>query len=342
MKSKILNIIIVVVSICIFLSFFLFTKGLKTLINEIRTLSTSWIILSALMMIMFLFFETLVLYVIIRQFHRINNLFVKCLRFEIIGQFFGAITPFAAASHPAQLYEMSESGISGGTGVSILMIKFMIHQVINIIILVLAILFKFKYFYSKVPYFLYFCISGLVVHVMIMIIATLFLLNKKLTSTIVIYCLNLLKKVKLLKNPEETYKQLETELKTFHKTVFMIIKYKKLCLYSSILTLLQWLAYFSIPYCIYRGFGFNYSDIFTMVAAQVFLVNFMAIIPLPGAEGGAEGGFYLIYGLFFKSGTIITAIFLWRLITYYSSIAIGSIFTLLLPNSNSSRNMNKN
>ncbi|GFP76816.1 lysylphosphatidylglycerol synthase transmembrane domain-containing protein [Clostridium fungisolvens] len=338
MKNKILNIIIVIASACIFLSFFLFTKGLNTLIREIRNLNTGWIILSVLMMIMFLFFEMLVLYVITKQFYKIENLFIKCIRFEVIGQFFGAITPFAAASHPAQLYEMNESGIPAGTGVSILMIKFMLHQVINIIILVLAILFKFNYFYLKVPYFLYFCISGLVVHVIIMIIATLFLISKKLTQNILFFCLNILKKIKLLKNPEETYRHLEVELETFHKTATMIIKYKKLCIYASIFTFLQWLAYFTIPYCIYRSFGFNYVDVFTMVVAQIFLINFMAIIPLPGAEGGAEGGFYLMYGLFFKSGTIITAIFLWRLITYYSSIAIGSVFTLLLPNSKLNKN----
>ena len=66
----------------------------------------------------------------------------------------------------------------------------------------------------------------------------------------------------------------------------------------------------------------------------------MAIIPLPGAEGGAEGGFYLIYSLFFKSDTIITAIFIWRILTYYSSIAIGSIFTLVFPNANLKKNKN--
>jgi uncharacterized membrane protein YbhN (UPF0104 family) len=58
----------------------------------------------------------------------------------------------------------------------------------------------------------------------------------------------------------------------------------------------------------------------------------MAIIPLPGAAGGAEGGFYLIYSKFFASNTILTAIFIWRVLTYYSSIAIGSIFALVLPN----------
>jgi uncharacterized membrane protein YbhN (UPF0104 family) len=64
----------------------------------------------------------------------------------------------------------------------------------------------------------------------------------------------------------------------------------------------------------------------------------MAIIPLPGAEGGAEGGFYLIYSLFFQSGTIITAIFIWRILTYYSVIALGSIFTFVRPHGSLNKN----
>ena len=113
-----------------------------------------------------------------------------------------------------------------------------------------------------------------------------------------------------------------------------------MCFYASTFTFLQWIAFFSIPYCIYRSFGFNSADILTMITGQIFLMNFMAIIPLPGGEGGAEGGFYLIYSLFFKSDTIITAIFIWRVLTYYSSIAIGSIFTLVLPNAHLKKNKN--
>jgi len=75
-----------------------------------------------------------------------------------------------------------------------------------------------------------------------------------------------------------------------------------------------------------------------MISAQVFLTMFMSCIPIPGAEGGAEAGFYLIFGIFFKASSIVPAIFIWRLITYYLTIAVGSIFTVLLPN----RSINKN
>ncbi|GAA0076968.1 YbhN family protein [Clostridium sp. CTA-5] len=328
MKNKIFNSIIVIVSACIFLSFFFFTKGLNTFIEELKTLNKLWLILSLILMILFWFFETICLYIITKTFHKTNNLFTKSLKFEMIGQFFGAVTPFSAGSHPAQLYAMIESEIPAGIAGSILMIKFIIHQAVNIIILILAFLFKFNYFNSRVNYFIYLCVSGLIVHIIIMIFAILFSINSRLTKRFLIFIFKVLKKFKIIKNIESSYKKIEIELENFHKNAALITKNIKMCIYASILTFLQWIAFFTIPYCIYRSFGFNSADILTMITAQIFLINFMAIIPLPGAEGGAEGGFYLIYSLFFNSDIIITAIFLWRVITYYSSIAVGSIFSL--------------
>jgi uncharacterized protein (TIRG00374 family) len=332
MKNKILSSIIVIVTSCVFLSFFLFTKGLNTLVNELKTLNTSWIMLSVIFMLLFWIFEMLALYTITKKLYPIKNLLVQSFKFEMIGQFFGAISPFSAGSHPAQLYAMTQSGIPTGVAGSILMIKFIIHQSINIIILVLAFMFKFSYFNSRVDYFSILCISGLAIHVIIMIFSILFSINSKLTKRILTTIFKVLNKIRLVKNPESKYKKIEIELENFHQNASLVTKHIKMCTYASLYIFLQYLTFFSIPYCIYRSFGFNSADIWTLISAQVFLTNFMAIIPLPGAAGGAEGGFYLIYSLFFESSTILTALFVWRLITYYSTIAIGSIFTLVLPN----------
>ncbi|OOM81269.1 lysylphosphatidylglycerol synthase transmembrane domain-containing protein [Clostridium sp. BL-8] len=335
MKNKIFNSIAMIISACIFISFFLFTKGLNSILQDLKTLIFLWLLFSFVLILLFWLFETLALYIITKKFYNVDNLFLKCLKFEMIGQYFGAVTPFSAGSQPAQLYAMTENGIPAGISGSILMIKFIIHQLINIIILLLAFVFKFNYFNSRVNYFIYFCVSGFVVHIIIMALMILFSTSSRLTKGIFMFIFKLLEKFKLLKKPEELYKKIETELKNFHENTLLITKNIKMCLMASIFTILQWLAFFTVPYCIYRSFGFNSADILTMIAAQIFLINFMAIIPLPGAEGGAEGGFYLIYGLFFKADTIITAIFIWRILTYYMSIAIGSIFTLLLPKINS-------
>jgi uncharacterized membrane protein YbhN (UPF0104 family) len=53
MKNKIFSSIIVIVTSCIFLSFFLFTKGLSSLIKDLKTLNASWILFSVILMLLF-------------------------------------------------------------------------------------------------------------------------------------------------------------------------------------------------------------------------------------------------------------------------------------------------
>ncbi|WP_252976697.1 lysylphosphatidylglycerol synthase domain-containing protein [Clostridium acetobutylicum] len=55
----------------------------------------------------------------------------------------------------------------------------------------------------------------------------------------------------------------------------------------------------------------------------------MSCIPLPGGEGGAEGGFFLIFGLFFPRKIILSAILIWRILSYYSCILSGSLFSMI-------------
>lgn len=61
-----------------------------------------------------------------------------------------------------------------------------------------------------------------------------------------------------------------------------------------------------------------------MLAAQTFVTMVSAFVPLPGSSGGAEGSFYLFFGSFFGA-TIIPAILLWRLVTYYANILFGCL-----------------
>ncbi|WP_188541025.1 lysylphosphatidylglycerol synthase transmembrane domain-containing protein [Paenibacillus segetis] len=332
MKNKIFSTIIVIVTFCIFLSFFLFTKGLPSLIQEIKLLDRSWILLSVVCLLVFWFFEMLVLYIITGKLYPIKRLLARSIKFEMIGQFFGAVSPFSAGSHPAQLYAMTERGIPVGIAGSILMIKFLIHQAVNIAILILAFVYKFGYFNARVDYFPYLCILGLAVHVVIMIFSVMFSVNSKLTLRILTAVFKFLHTVRLLKDVDSRLQQIKIELEKFHQNAALITKHRRMCLYATLFTCIQYLAFFSIPYCIYRSFGLDSVDMWTLICAQIFLVNFMAIIPLPGAAGGAEGGFYLIYSLFFHSSTILTAIFVWRLLTYYFSIAAGSVFLLVSPN----------
>ena len=71
------------------------------------------------------------------------------------------------------------------------------------------------------------------------------------------------------------------------------------------------------------------ASLWNMLAAQTLVMLIVSITPLPGGAGGAEGGFLLFFTMFFKEN-ILPGVLLWRIITYYSCILIGSIFSIRL------------
>lgn len=331
MRNKIFNLIVVILCAGIFLSFFMFNKNSTSLAFIFSTLDKKWILIAIIGILLFWLLESIILHIITTIIHNSKNLFRKSVKFAMIGQFWGSVTPFATGSQPAQFYAMTEYGIPGASASSILMIKFIIHQTVFTIYSLIVILFKFNYFKSNIKYFTYFCIAGFTFNTMIIIVACSFLINHKFTEKFISIIVYVLGKIKILKRPEKTFENLKNSLLDFHKNSQIIYQNKFICLNASILTFIQWTIYYSIPYCVYRSFRLNKASILIMISAQVFLTIIMSCIPLPGGEGGAEGGFYLIFKLFFPKVQILSAMLIWRILSYYSCILVGSVFTIIRP-----------
>ena len=72
--------------------------------------------------------------------------------------------------------------------------------------------------------------------------------------------------------------------------------------------------------------GASYGQIITM--AMLLYVS-AAYTPLPGASGAQEGVFALYFANIFPSGIRLMALLLWRFFTYYISLIIGAIVTIV-------------
>ena len=81
---------------------------------------------------------------------------------------------------------------------------------------------------------------------------------------------------------------------------------------------------------IFMGFGLvnSNADVLSMVSAGAFVLMVSSFVPLPGAAGGAEASYLLFFGLFFPSGILGISTLIWRFITYYLCIFVGSIFSI--------------
>jgi uncharacterized membrane protein YbhN (UPF0104 family) len=60
---------------------------------------------------------------------------------------------------------------------------------------------------------------------------------------------------------------------------------------------------------------------------ESFLFLAVSFFPLPGAAGASEGGFLLFFGQFFMAATAV-AMLIWRFLTYYMILIVGSLIVL--------------
>lgn len=322
MKKYKFNLILGIASAAIFVLLIIFTHGWMDLMHQMKNLQIPWLIAATLSMLLYWVFEAKILQCIIFLTKK-DYKFKTAFKVTMIGQYFNSITPFASGGQIMQFYALTKQGLGAGSSGSALMIKFIIYQAILTIYSLILIIWKVTIFKSNTNHFFYLIGIGFAVHASVIISLIVFSTYRKLTHKLITVLSKILKKLKLVKNISTLELRINDNLDQFHDNMQIIREKKGLVLKASIYTILQLTIFFIIPYFIYLSFGMKGAQIGSMIAGTAFVMMLTAIIPSPGAMGGAEGSFYIFFSLFFASNNIMAAILLWRLITFYSCIIFG-------------------
>ncbi|HEY5560537.1 MAG TPA: lysylphosphatidylglycerol synthase transmembrane domain-containing protein [Clostridiaceae bacterium] len=330
MKNKFFNGTIIILSF-VFLIYFILTKnGIVTFQVILRTIKVQWLLVAGFLMILYWLFETLIIHNLTLYLYPKQKP-IQSLKAAMVGQFFSSFTPYQTGAQPSLFYMLTGEGIDAGTASSILMMKFVIHQSVLTLYSFIIIVLKFGYFNSMMPNLLYICILGFLFNTGIILAALMFSINKKVTRVFLFGILKLLHKVRIVKDVNKFEVRIEDILKDFHDNAELIAKNFMVLFKVIFINTFQLTVFYIIPYCIYRSFNLNEVSLWNMLAAQTFVMMIVSMIPSPGGIGGAETSFVLLFNMFFK-GEVYPALFLWRIISFYSVIVIGGLFTLLLPN----------
>ena len=98
---------------------------------------------------------------------------------------------------------------------------------------------------------------------------------------------------------------------------------------SLLLTAIQWGCRYSVISALIAFLGYPVQPLlFWLLQWVVFTL--MAFIPTPGAAGGAEAAFYLIYSAFLPERVIGLATAGWRFLTFYLQLGLASVAFFLL------------
>jgi uncharacterized protein (TIRG00374 family) len=116
------------------------------------------------------------------------------------------------------------------------------------------------------------------------------------------------------------------DFKSVHQLV--IRRGKSRFLLTFVITAVQWTCRYSVVTALAYFLGARVDPVLFFLLQWVIFTAMM-FIPTPGASGGAEAAFYLVYEALLPAGLIGIATAGWRLLTFYFQLALGSIIFLV-------------
>ncbi len=328
MKKKMLIINIVIIAfVTLLLVFYLFfVDGLDNFINAFKNASLIPMFTAFLMIVVYWIMESLTVYVMAKKVHP-PHLFKHSVKTVMIGQLFNCITPFATGGQPMQAFVLVQRGMPAGLATFSLFSRFIVYQIVLTLFSIIALIFRLDFFVSHVSSLGYIVLIGFLVNFAVvagLLMIAFFRNGTKKTAKAII---SLLSKIKLIKSKDELIEKTNDQIDLFYERMCELKKYTGAIIKMSLLTAIQLIAYFSIPYFICVALGAENLSYFNVLCSSSFVLMISSFVPLPGAALGAEGSFLLFFSMYFsESEYIATAMLIWRFITFYIPIICGVMF----------------
>lgn len=254
-----------------------------------------------------------------------KSTFLKNVKYALIGFFFSSITPAASGGQPMQIYYMHKEKISVANSTLTLLINLSCMQIVTISIALVSLFFNYQYLSTAL---IWFFVIGVSLNLIALILLLISIFSKRMTKGIINITIKIMKFFRV-KNIEEKQIKYETELNKYQGSATYIKNNKLLILKTLATTYIQFIAYYSISYFVYRSFGLSEHNIFEIITMQSILFATVSGIPSPGAVGVSEGGFLAIFRHVYSENMVNSAMLLSRGINFYLFVLISSIVVMI-------------
>ncbi|AQP52997.1 TIGR00374 family protein [Vagococcus penaei] len=250
--------------------------------------------------------------------------FWNAYRIPLIEHLFNAITPFSTGGQPAQIVALSKSGVDPGVATSVSLMKFVVYQVWIVINFIVCILFGFKWISVNLKQMTYLIILSFIIHFIIVVCLLMVMYWYPFTNKLVTWFFNMMTRVKKGPTTKALKRRVFEKMTNFYEESRYLKDQPLLMIKASLLTILQLVAYYIVPYFILLALGVNDVSPIQVIVFHAFIIMVISLFPIPGGTGGAEYSFTLLFGTYIAlTSKMAFAILLWRIVTYYVGILLG-------------------
>lgn len=317
----------VLVVAVLFVAWALHTGQVPTILKQLSGLDARWLWLSGAFLAGYILFRALTLFVFLKSENsRIS--FGKSLAVTGIGQFYSAITPSSSGGQPLEVLAMARWGVSSMVATAAVSVQFICFQAALVLLgAVLWIVAR-----AQVALFLngtrWFVLLGFFLNSAMPLIVVLLGVSRRMLNALTRGSVWLMTRLRIVKNREAAQRKIDRLIGEYQTSVTALYKKPVLAAKVMLLSLIQVLLLMAVVIGVYRAFWLVSVPILTLLTMQTLLFIAASFMPLPGASGAQEYGFSLFFGGIFPGSMMLSAIFVWRFMTYYLLMLIGFVSVL--------------
>ena len=260
----------------------------------------------------------------------------------IVGKYYDNVTPFAVGGQPMQIVRLATNKISAGISTSIPLIKMIINNTVNMLLVVGFFIFGLPRIPLTTPLndmllmiLEILGVIGLIITVLLVVFMFLVSSGSLFTRSFVSGILRIGYKMKIVKNYRQTFKKVINQVAEYKTSMSYLWKHKKLLLKMILLSLVECLTYASLSFFVVMALATPdaLADatpfMFLFICLTKYYICAMAssFIPLPGGTGLMEISFIFMFWQA-VGNNIVWALLIWRFLSYYLVIIHGFIHEL--------------
>ncbi len=328
MNKRVSMIITLITLVILFLSVYLFSDKdkLEIVLKEAKPSLLLWAVFC---MFLYWFMQSILLKQLLNnRGEKIS--FRSAFRLQMIGEFFGAITPLATGGQPIQVMYLANKNIQPGKSTAVLGIHLFYYHIARVLIALILTIIYSRYFFIENTSIRILLSIGLVVNFLVGIFMLFAGVKPEPIKKFAKKIIDLLARFKIVKNKDRVLNKTSEEINNFSNSI-NVFKQQKISIMLLILieTVVYLTVYFLATIFIIKSLGIKVSSVALLIACQASVSLISAYVPLPGGSLGAEGAFYLIFsGILPANAPLFLILFIWRILTYYLTLFIGFLFAL--------------
>ena len=317
----------------LFLMFFTVYLVFKNLdINSIdkikNIIDKKYIAIGVCAILLYIILEGIILKQIVDAQYKVKARFLG-MKLATMGFYYNLITPFASGSQPMLIYVLNKYKVPLSEATGIITNKTLLYQTVVTIYCTVFFVLNIGILQTQLPGVISLVILGLSINAFTIIMGLLAILNPGKVKAVANFLIEHLSKLKIFKFLKNKQGQVDKFIEEYSTSVKFFMTNKKLLIKTTLLTIIQLTAYFSVSYWIYKSFDLGQGKFLYIITLQTLLYMAVSPIPTPGNIGAYELAFFNIFSTVFPKQFLGYAVLLYGGLVYYLILILSGVLTII-------------